>query len=68
MCAGPDDQEGLASLLRDPLIRMVMKSDSVTEQDMIDLMDQLRRSLATRERELRSTHGCLDALTRRLNK
>ena len=68
MCAGPNDQDGLASLLRDPLIRMVMNSDGVTEQDMIDLMDQLRPSLATRERELRSAHRCLDALTRRLNK
>ena len=41
MCAGSDDQGDLASLLRDPLIRLVMNSDGVTEQDMSDLMEQL---------------------------
>ena len=57
MCAGSDDQGDLASLLRDPLIRLVMNSDGVTEQDMSDLMEQLRRSLATRESEMRSAHA-----------
>ena len=36
-------------LLRDPLIRLVMESDGVTEQEMIAVMDQLRRALAARE-------------------
>ena len=48
MCAGSNDDEGLNSLLRDPLIRLVMQSDGVTEQAMIDVVDQLRRSLAAR--------------------
>jgi hypothetical protein len=30
-------------LLRDPLIRLVMESDGVTEQEMNAVMDQLRR-------------------------
>jgi hypothetical protein len=38
----------LNSLLRDPLIRLVMQSDGVTEQAMIAVIDQLRRSLAAR--------------------
>lgn len=50
MCARSDDA-ALARLLRDPLIRLVMDSDGVTEQAMIALMQQLRRSLATREAE-----------------
>jgi hypothetical protein len=36
-------------LLRDPLIRLVMESDGVTEPEMIALMDQLCRALAARE-------------------
>ena len=35
MCAGSDDRLQFASLLRDPLIRLVMDSDGVTEQEMI---------------------------------
>jgi hypothetical protein len=50
VCARSDDA-ALARLLRDPLIRLVMDSDSVTEQAMIALMQQLRRSLAAREAE-----------------
>jgi hypothetical protein len=41
-------------LLRDPLIRLVMKSGGVTQQEMIAVMDQLRRSLAAREGRIRS--------------
>jgi DNA invertase Pin-like site-specific DNA recombinase len=44
-------------LLRDPLIRLVMESDGVTEQEMIALMDQLRRALAARERRIRSVRN-----------
>jgi hypothetical protein len=46
--AGSDAEFGLASLIRDPLIRLVMKSDGVTEQAMMALMDQVRRSLTLR--------------------
>ena len=49
MCAGQDDGMRFPDLLRDPLIRLVMESDSVTEQDMIAVMDQLRRSLIARQ-------------------
>jgi hypothetical protein len=46
--------QNIASLLRDPLIRLVMNSDGVTEQDMIAVMNQLRRSLKAREGDMRS--------------
>jgi hypothetical protein len=48
VCAGLDGKEGVRGLLRDPLIRLVMSSDGVTEQAMIVLLDQLRQSLAER--------------------
>jgi hypothetical protein len=41
-------------LLRDPLIRLAMESDGLTEQEMIALMDQLRRVLAARKGYIRS--------------
>ena len=56
MCAGSDDEAGLNSLLRDPLIRLIMDSDGVTEQAMIALVEQVRRSLAARERQLGPVH------------
>ena len=49
MCAGQNDVMRFPDLLRDPLIRLVMKSDGVTQSEMIALMDQLRRALAARE-------------------
>ena len=54
MCAGQNDVMRFPDLLRDPLIRLVMESDGVTEQEMIALMDQLRRALVERERRTRS--------------
>jgi len=50
MCAGSDDRLQFASMLRDPLIRLVMDSDGVTEQEMIAVMDQLLRALTARGR------------------
>ena len=44
MCAGQDDGMRFPDLLRDPLIRLVMESDGVTEQEMNGVMDQLRRA------------------------
>jgi hypothetical protein len=43
--AGSGDDLCLANLMRDPLIRLVMKSDGVTERVMVALLDQVRRSL-----------------------
>jgi hypothetical protein len=62
MCAGSDDGARCTGLLRDPLTRLVMDSDGVTEQAMIELIDQLRRSLAAREsrRAPRMTSADLD--------
>jgi hypothetical protein len=50
MCVGSNGGMQNSDLLRDPLIRLVMDSDGVTEQDMIAVMDQLHRSLTARER------------------
>jgi hypothetical protein len=49
VCAETDDM-GLAHLLRDPLIRLVMRSDGVTDEAMTALVMQVRRSLAARRR------------------
>jgi hypothetical protein len=57
VCAASDNKVALACLLRDPLIRLVMDSDGVTEQAMIALLDQVRRSLAARERPTGSVHA-----------
>jgi hypothetical protein len=56
VCAGSGNEAGLNSLLRDPLIRLVMDSDGVTEQAMIALVEQVRRSLAARERQMSPVH------------
>ena len=39
----------VADLLQDPLTRLVMDADGVTEGAMIALIDQIRRSLQARE-------------------
>ena len=57
MRAGSGDEFGLANLMRDPLIRLVMKSDGVTEQAMIALMDRVRRSLTLRASDVGSVHS-----------
>jgi hypothetical protein len=54
MHAGSDDKVTFLGLLRDPLVRLVMESDGVTEQEMIAVMDQLRRFLAARSDRRRS--------------
>lgn len=38
-----DDDGGFESMLHDPLIRLVMDSDGVTDEVMIALINQLRR-------------------------
>ena len=42
MHAGSDHETTFLSLLRDPLVRLVMESDGVTEQEMIAVMDRRR--------------------------
>ena len=54
MCGRSNDGTKFPDLLRDPLIRLVMESDGVTEHEMNDVMDQLRRALAARESRMRS--------------
>ena len=56
MCAGSNDRDGFARVLRDPLIRLVMESDGVTEQAMINLLHHLRRSLVARDQAI-SAHA-----------
>lgn len=48
MCARADYDVTFASLLHDPLIRLVMLSDGVTEDAMAALMNRVRRSLVAR--------------------
>jgi hypothetical protein len=52
MCAGSDDDVVLTGLLREPLTKLVMESDGVTEQALIALVEQVRLSLAARERSM----------------
>jgi hypothetical protein len=52
VCAGSGYKVASTDLLRDPLIRLVMESDGVTEQAMIALVEQVRLSLAARERPM----------------
>jgi hypothetical protein len=49
VCARWFEQDGLPGMVLDPLIRLVMKSDGVTEEALTALMDQIRQSLAERE-------------------
>jgi hypothetical protein len=51
VCVGSNADEVLTGLLQDPLIRLVMQSDGVSEQAMIAVLEQLRRSLSARVKE-----------------
>ena len=55
VCARADYDVTFASLLHDPLIRLVMLSDGVTEDAMAALMNRVRRSLAARAQPRRPT-------------
>ena len=48
MCCANRADVSFADLLRDPLIQLVMRSDGVTEQDMIELHDQVCHAQAGR--------------------
>lgn len=39
------------TLFSDPLIRLVMDSDGVTERDLIEVLEAARESVAARERQ-----------------
>jgi hypothetical protein len=49
MCNALKNEQGVIELLQDPLIRLVMDSDGVTEQAMIAILERLRIALAARE-------------------
>jgi hypothetical protein len=53
MCTTTISTLTLASLLRDPLIQMVMRSDNVSESDHSDLLHRVKDSLSAREPDLR---------------
>ena len=52
-----DVDTGFESLLRDPLIRLVMDSDGVTDEALIALMDQLRCYLTDRNNHTEDTRA-----------
>ena len=56
MCAETDCEARFGDLLCDPLIRLVMASDGVTEQEMLALRDQVLRALAARASSI-ATHS-----------
>jgi hypothetical protein len=49
MCTASKNERCVIELLRDPLIRLVMDSDGVTEQAMIAILENLRSALAARD-------------------
>jgi hypothetical protein len=49
MCPTSKNERSVNELLRDPLIRLVMDSDGVTEQAMIGVLEHLRIALAARQ-------------------
>ena len=52
-----DAQISLDDLLQDPLTRLVMASDGVTEEDMIVLFNQLQQSLTSRQSAMTEAIG-----------
>ena len=56
-CARSDDAWDRSRLLDDPLIRLVMQSDGVTEQAMGALLDQLCQTLQARRLAAHLTKG-----------
>jgi hypothetical protein len=49
MCTTTISTLTLASLLRDPLIQLVMRSDNVSEKDHSDLLHRVQSALIARE-------------------
>jgi hypothetical protein len=48
MCTTTISTLTLATLLQDPLIQMVMRSDNVSEQDHSELLHRVKHSLTAR--------------------
>ena len=53
MCTTTISTLTLSTLLRDPLVQMVMRSDNVSEKDHSDLLYRVRQSLAARSAPLK---------------
>ena len=49
MCTTTFSTLTLAALLQDPLVRMVMRSDKVSDSDHSELLHRVKDSLAARE-------------------
>ena len=62
MCEPSPGDMLFADLLRDPLTRLVMRSDGVTKHDMIVLSRRVRSALAAREQADRCAGGDSRAL------
>ena len=54
MCPTSKNERSVNELLRDPLIRLVMDSDGVTEQAMLGVLEHLRIALAARKQHVRA--------------
>ena len=52
MCTTTISTLTLTTLLQDPLIQMVMRSDNVSEQDHSDLLNRVKDSLTARSETL----------------
>jgi hypothetical protein len=61
MCTTTFGTLTLAAMLNDPLIRAVMRSDRVSEQDYEALLFRVKETLAERERPTRPTWELADA-------
>ncbi len=48
MCTTTISTLTLATMLQDPLIKLVMRSDNVSEQDHFELLHRVQTSLAAR--------------------
>lgn len=51
MCTGAQKDLGRIDLLDDPLIRLVMESDGVSEDEIAALMERVRTALLSAARE-----------------
>ena len=51
MCTTTISTLTLAGMLHDPLIRLVMRSDGVSEQDLSELLGRVKDSLVARSSE-----------------
>jgi hypothetical protein len=51
MCTDGQKDYGCIDLLEDPLIRLVMKSDGVVEDEIAALLERVRQALLSEERK-----------------